>query len=274
MKLNIRMLAVDMDGTLLNNQKQISTENAAALRELQGRGIHLVICTGRPPENARLLLRRYGLSCPVIGLNGALIVDGGGKEFLAEHPVPPEEAEKVRRLLEKNRMDYFVFTKTYMALREQTEGTYTRLHIDYIYEISNGNYRAGPDEIGEALKQRIYKFAVFNREHPEALEKTRAELGEYDCLSVSKSADTNIEIMSGGVDKGSGILDYARILNIPREEIMAMGDQENDIPMLKTAGYGFAMGNASEQVRLAAAYQTESNEENGVAKALLKHVLG
>jgi Cof subfamily protein (haloacid dehalogenase superfamily) len=266
------MLAIDMDGTLLNNQKQISEKNAAALRELRAGGIHVIICTGRHPENARLLLLRYGLSCPVIGLNGGLIVDGGGKEFLAEHPVPAEDAEKVTGLLEKNRMDYMAFTKTYMALREQTEGTYTRLNLKYLHEISNGNYKVGPAEIKEALKQRVYKFAVFNTEYPGLLKKTRTELGEHGHLSISKSADTNIEIMSEGVDKGSGIMDYARILNIPPEEIMAIGDQENDIPMLKAAGYSVAMGNASEQVKLAADYQTSSNEENGVAEALGKYI--
>jgi Cof subfamily protein (haloacid dehalogenase superfamily) len=267
------MLAIDMDGTLLNNQKQISEENAAALKKLRAGDIHVVICTGRHPENARLLLLRYGLSFPIIGLNGGLIVDAQGKEFLAEHPIPAEDAEKVAGLLEKNRMDYLVFTKTYMALREQTEGTYTRLNLKYLYEISNGNYKAGPAEIKEALRQWVYKFAVFNIEYPGMLQKTRIELGGNKCLSISKSADTNIEIMSEGVDKGSGILDYARLLNIPVEEIMAIGDQENDIPMLKAAGYSVAMGNASEQVKLAADYQTASNEENGVANALGKYVL-
>jgi Cof subfamily protein (haloacid dehalogenase superfamily) len=273
MKLNVRMLAIDMDGTLLNNQKRISEENAAALKKLQAEAIHLVICTGRHPQNARLLLQRHGLSCPVIGLNGSLIVNDKGTEFLAEHPFSPEDAEKVIELLEKNQMDYMAFTKTYMALREQTEGAYTRLRLNYIYEISNGNYKAGPAEIKEALKQRVYKFAAFNKERPGLLRKTRAELGEYEHLNIAKSADSNIEIMPGGIDKGSGILDYARLLNIPAEEIMAIGDQENDIPMLKSAGYSIAMGNASEQVKLAAGYQTESNEENGVAKALGKYVL-
>jgi Cof subfamily protein (haloacid dehalogenase superfamily) len=162
----------------------------------------------------------------------------------------------------------------YVALREQVEGTYTQgASRSYIHEISNGNYKAGIAEIQQALAKGVYKFAAFNREHPELLRKTGTELGEHRHIGVSKSADINLEIMPGGIDKGTGIREYAQIRNIPAEEIMAIGDQENDIPMLKSAGYSVAMDNAPETVKQAAGYQTASNEENGVAKAIRKYVL-
>jgi Cof subfamily protein (haloacid dehalogenase superfamily) len=268
MGLSIRMVAIDLDGTLLDDRKTVSDANVAALRELQAAGIGLVICTGRHPSNARHVLGRYDLAIPVIGLNGSLLVSGDGA-VIAAHPIDRTAAAAVAGLMEKNRMDYLAFTVDHTVLREQTEGTY----LGYLNEISNGNYKTGVAEMEKALKGDVYKIAAFNRESPAQLEKTRRELTGFEHLEVTKSADINIEIMPEGVDKGAGLREYARLVGVPMEEILSLGDQENDLPMLRITGYSVAMGNACESVKQAVSYRTASNEEDGVAKALRTHVL-
>jgi Cof subfamily protein (haloacid dehalogenase superfamily) len=266
------MVAIDMDGTLLDNRKMMSDENVAALKELKAAGIGLVICTGRHPANARHVLGRYGLADPVIGLNGSLLFDEDGA-VIAAHPFERTAADAVAGLMEENRMDYFAFAIDHVILREQIEGTHTGGPLSYIYEISNGNYKAGMPEMEKALKGDIYKLAAFNRESPSLLEKTRRELAGLKHLEITRSADINIEILPQGVDKGAGLREYARLLDIPMAEILSLGDQENDLPMLASTGYSVAMGNACEAVKRAATYRTASNQEDGVAKALRTYVL-
>jgi Cof subfamily protein (haloacid dehalogenase superfamily) len=272
MGLPIRLVAIDMDGTLLDNRKIMSDANLAALKELEAAGIGLVICTGRHPSNARHVLGRYGLANPVIGSNGSLLFDEDGA-VIAAHPIDPAAVDAVAGLMERNRMDYIAFTMDHVIIREQIEGTYTRGPLSYIHEISNGNYKAGILEMGKALGGKVYKLAAFNRESPSLLEKTRHELAGCEHLGITKSADTNIEILPEGVDKGAGLREYARLLNIPMAEILSLGDQENDLPMLRNTGYSVAMGNACESVKQAVTYRTASNEEDGVARALRTYVL-
>jgi Cof subfamily protein (haloacid dehalogenase superfamily) len=273
MGLPIRMVAIDLDGTLLDNRKRMSEENVAALEELRAAGICLVICTGRHPGNARHVLGRYGLVLPVIGLNGSLLFDEDGA-VIAAHPIDRAAADAVAGLMEKNGMDYLAFNRDHAILREQVEGTFTRgPYLGYLYEISNGNYKAGVAEMEKALKGDVYKVAAFNREFPVLLEKTRSELAGCRHLEITRSSESNIEIMPEGVDKGAGLREYARLRNTPMAEIMSLGDQENDLPMLRSTGYSVAMGNACESVKQAATHRTASNEEDGVAKALQAYVL-
>ncbi|MCL2319107.1 MAG: HAD family hydrolase [Treponema sp.] len=273
MKLAVRMVATDMDGTLLTNDKKLTPDNIAVLKELRERGIHVVVCTGRHPDNARFVLAKYGLVFPVIGLNGSLIFD---KEagVLAAHPFDASSVREVVAILEKNHMDYFVFTLGYVVLREQIPGTYTGAPlINYVYEISNGNYRAGTAEVEKALGGDVYKVAAFNRPNPALLEKTRAELKGLEGISVSKSSEINVEIMPRGIDKGSGLREYSGFVNIPLGETLSLGDQENDLPMLRSTGFSIAMANAPHTVKQAVNYETAGNEDDGFARALRKYIL-
>ena len=266
----IKLIASDIDGTLLSADHIITERSLRAIRAAQEKGITVAIATGRFPENAFLLLEDYGLRLPIIGVNGARVVDEDLRE-ISSHPMEPDAVRGTIDVLMTAGSDFFIFGDHAICT-----ATAQRKHHS---ELSQGDrirklgfrYYHGKEETADFVQQHtVYKFFVCDNV---PLPIVRQGLAAVPGVDLTQSWFNNIEIMPTGVDKGRGVLDMAQSLGLSMDQVMTLGDQDNDIPMLKAAGFGVAMGNASEETKRAARFVTASYAEEGFAKALETYAL-
>ena len=268
---DIKLIAMDLDGTLLQPDNTILPETLAALKEINRRGIITAIASGRFPENASLTFIDYGLTGPVIGSNGAMIEDAPMGNTIFLHSMRSRSAYMVAEILEQFHADYILYT----LKRVTTCRTDLRHHSEIkdgqrIHEMSGLTYAHGYPAIKETIRQGVCKFFVMN--HPE-LPAIADAINVIPGIHVTRSGLNNLEIMPEGVHKGRGITELARFLNIPLSQVMAFGDEYNDLTMLSCVGMGIAMGNAPVEVREKCAFTTVPSDQNGIARAIEKYIL-
>ena len=271
----IKMIGLDLDGTLLTDRKEFTDRSKRALRTAIDSGIVVLIATGRPltgiPEEIRNFPgMRYALTS-----NGAKVMDVWENRVVDEHLLRADLAEKALEICGK-----------YDTLQEVYYDGVSYAPADKRDMIPR--YHKNPNMWEYMRKTRTWVEDIFRmvRESDRGLDKiqmlfadmeerTKAwqELSEVEGLELVGSLGYNIEINAAGVNKGSGLVSLGRLLGIRREEIMACGDGDNDLLMLKEVGFGVAMANAEEEVKKAADYITLSNEEDGVADAIEKFAL-
>ena len=262
---------MDLDGTLLKKDGTVHPENGAMIREAQRRGALCVIATGRATGNALAKVRQAGLVCPVSAMNGTQLTDEEGR-VLASHPMSAEAAAAVERVLASDRADYVLMGEKRICTSR--EDFYHHSELEYGPEMRKKGcvFLWGKEKLRlEAEKGPVYKYYVCHMEDPERLLE---RVGAVEGLTLTRSGRDNLEIMTAGRDKGTGIGELAALRGIGREEIMAVGDEMNDLPMIRYAGFGVAMGNADDKVKAAAAFVTASNEEAGVARAIRLLIAG
>ena len=270
----VRLIAVDMDGTLLNQHSRVSGPTARAIREAREKGIHFAACTGRFPDDASMVMKDAGLEGSVISLNGCVIYDKPFGSVLTEHLMLPETARCTVRVLEEMGEGYFIFTRSAVYSRFQEHRHHSETDFVDREEIRNRvRYYYGREACLSAVEQPLYKFYIYHTKGGHDLSEIRAALGCVPEHSLTQSNVTNIEIMPANVSKGTGLRDLAQRLGIRPENILAIGDQLNDLPMLAYAGISVAMGNAAQAVKDAALHVTAANIEDGVEKAIRKFCL-
>lgn len=249
----VRLIALDLDGTLLGGDQAISPQNAQALRRAAGQGIALAVCSGRAPfEIQRFLQPVKELRWHIISLNGALLRTEGHPDRIAG--LTRAQFLRCWDLCRQSGAQCFFYTEDTLYTNRgdhEERPQYTR--------------RVGDEDV-EGLAEHVIKF-VAHCEDAQALKALRNQL-EPEGLSIQSSWHTNFEVNAPGVDKGYGLATLADHLGIDLAHVMAMGDQENDLPMLRIAGVPVAMGNAIPAVKDLAVHITASNREDGVAQAL------
>lgn len=268
-RLPIRLIATDMDGTLLDHRGQIPPENVRAVLEAQKRGVTVAIATGRFPENAYLKLQDSGLTCPILGENGACIVDERLR-LLAMRVMDRAAAARTLDIILAAGADSFIFGHKIICTTRPDAHHHSELsQRDRIVRLGIG-YTHGPEAARDMLRGPVHKFYICGSV---PLEPIRRALMDVPDISVTCSAANNLEVMPKGVDKGTGLEEYAAYLGVPMAQVMALGDYDNDIPMLRAAGYGVAMMNGSERAKCAARFLTADCAEGGFARAVEKFVL-
>lgn len=274
-----RLIAFDLDGTLLDNDKHIPEENLSALRAAAERGVLLVPATGRilrgiPPELRALpFLRYYILS------NGALVYDAQEERTLSRGDIPLELTLRV--------MDYLDTQPVLYDCYQNDVGWMSRS----MYEQAPVYFREEPEilKLVEKLRIRVPDLKQTLREHGEGVQKIQFYYRPEDNaerlrmiarfptlfpeLIASSSTSNNVEINSALAGKGNGLRALCAALGVAPEECMSFGDGSNDIPMLQAAGRGVAMGNAGGDVKAAADAVCETNAACGVAREI-RRVLG
>ena len=266
----IRLIATDVDGTLLNSQLKIPDRNLRAIHAAQEKGITVAISSGRFPENVYVLLQDYGLCCPIIGTNGADVIDEKLNR-LSEACIAPDAALYALRELIRLGSDYFMFARQAICTSRETRKHHSELSFGDRIRALGFTYYHGPEEaltlagLGIAHKIFVCDNVPLNR--------VREALGGIPGIDLTQSSANNIEVMPQGVDKGIGVRALADALGIPMDQVMTLGDEGNDIPMLRAAGYGIAMANGSAEAKAAANYVTDTNDECGFAKAIERFAL-
>ena len=279
MKLDIRMLALDIDGTLMDAQKRFPEINRRALRACEARGIHIALVSGRSFELMRRFARELGVKPVLAACNGARIEAGEDGPTIAEFRFDRPAAERVCRTLEDSGMYFNVYRrgKCYMGNPEVRPSLGERYahHIPGVSGEPGYPYETVCDRDrlwGEGL-DGVYKFVVMGAPYDPGFERIRESLADMN-LSVSSASRRNIEFMPAGVDKGSAVRAICRAAGVDPARVMAFGDQTNDIPMLAASGWSVAMENGEEAVKRAARIIAPDHNLGGVGLVLEKYVLG
>ena len=268
---DIRLIALDLDGTLLGSDKQLSPENAAALAEAAAQGIEIVPATGRFYRGMPQVIRELPYVHYVISVNGAQVVDVTRQETVCGAEIAWERAVTVMERLDALDVIYDCYQDGWgwisQSFYDKAEQYAAHIHsLKMLKEL-----RTPVPELKAYLKEQghgVQKIQIFFRDM--ALREKMLKLlpAEFPDLVVTTSIVNNIEINSRAATKGVALQKLAEYLNIPVAQTMAFGDDTNDIAMLQAAGVGVAMGNAYDKVKAAADYITDSCDDNGVAHAL------
>lgn len=268
----IKLIAIDMDGTLLNDKKEISTKNKTVLQEAAHAGIKIVLCTGRPKSGIIPYFDQLHLSNEeyVIGNNGCFTMTSKDWQFLRLEGIAMEHLETLEALL----VDF--------------------PQLNLVLFTTDANYILGQDINPQAKHDAEIEFSqIFHTDLASFKEKNIPVLvpifmGEPSILdrfqerfekqlsqdfNTVRSLDYAFEALPIGVSKAKALKELAQDLGIEAKEVMAIGDGNNDLEMLQFAGLAVAMANANDTVKKKADYITGSNEESGVAKAILDYVL-
>ena len=272
--MDYQLIALDMDGTLLDSGKRVRPDVSAAVREAVAAGRAVAICSGRCPSMVELSRDDLGDVRYAICGSGTALYD------LAE-----------RRVLEEFRLSHECVLRAIEACAE-TDSLFEVFHGDgFLYEqdalermpsfglgVYVAEYRAAGTR-GCDLRRQIAdpSFAVqkLNVHFRDAAtrERVRAELSDLP-IGLTDFERASLELSPAGVDKGTGLRALAELLGVPAQRTIAVGDADNDLPMLRAAGLAVAMGNANASVRDAADVVVADNDHDGVAEAIRRFLLG
>ncbi len=255
----------------MNSDKRISEENEKTLNYIKGLGIKISFCTGRLFSSARGYAKHLGGGIYIISCNGAYITDEEYNE-IAAHPMDFKESEVIIDICRKYDAYFHFFDRERIYSEKESYGRSVYLKgTDQLADEDKTEFVVRSD-LKETLRSGVdvFKYIIMD-DDPDKIKRIRRELEPLD-LEVSSSLSNNIEITAAGINKGSGLIQLLKFLGIGSDEVIAMGDSENDISMLKTAGLGVAMGNGRNDVKTISDYVTAIEDDDGVAQAL-RHFL-
>lgn len=242
--MDYKLIAIDMDGTLLNSQNTINKRTRDAILRAGDKGVYVVLATGRLMTSAINYSSKINLKRPIISSNGAVIIDEN-KNIIFEKHIDPGRIENIAHIADKNDVYYHFYGK---------DSFYSNKYVEDIIRFYNP---------ADSLEEEKIKFNLYN--HIEDILKKD--------INICSSWSNNVEIMEKDVSKGNSLKYLCEKLNIHRNEIIAVGDNENDLSMLNFAGLGVSMGNAKENVKSVADIITSTNDEDGVAEIIEKYIL-
>ena len=264
--LSYRLLATDIDLTLTRTDRTVSERTAGCIRRAFRRGAYVTLCTGRLPRSAEPYRGLITGSVPLILGNGAILQDALTGRTDYERLMPPEDARSVMAWGAGRGEGMFVWTRSglYADRTGPAFDSYGRLvHVPPVLM----------RDFSEPIGQGVYKVMIIG-EPARIAEDLREALSCPPGRVTAFTSDAGaLEIVPEGVDKGTGLQKAAELLGIPREQVIAVGDGMNDVPMLRWAGLGCAMANAAPEVRAEADVIAPSCDEDGLAWVLEKYLL-
>ncbi len=266
----VRLIGLDLDGTTLTSDKVLTPHTKEVLEDCLADGIHVLPATGRVHAGIPDYLRQIRGMRYVILSNGACVMDLQKEEVLYRNCIPWDRALDLFDTLEK----YHTFYDVYANGEGWCEGRFLD-HLDEFRiepEIQKlvRMSRNRVDDLREWMRQNQAPVEKLNMFFAEEEERQRAysELSEMPDLAVTCSLSNNLEINHASCNKGDAMKNLGRILQIPLENMMACGDGNNDLEMIKQAGIGVAMANGEKALKKVADYITKTNDEEGVAYAI------
>lgn len=280
----IRLIASDMDGTLLNERMTVPPENAAAIQAAAEKGIQFIVATGRSYTEAKPLMEQVGIKTPMITMNGAEVFDENG-EIISTVTIRKQVARKIFHILREQGIYFEIMTmngtcsdskmkriqnvasllvdlKTTDSFKIAVSLASARLELMAI------NYVSSYDVILDDPNEFILKIIAFSPENQALLAPVAEKLNALGNLAITASSASNLEINHIDAQKGAALATYADKLGIPMSQVMAIGDNLNDRSMLEAASVSFAMGNATPEIKKVARYLTDTNINHGVGQAI------
>ncbi len=270
-----KMIVMDMDYTLLNREKQISIRNKKALKKAEEKGILLVVATGRIYVSAKFYAKLLNFNTPIIASNGAIIRDESANKTIFKSILLDEVALKMIKLCREKGLYCHLFSDNTVFTEKIVNISSRYAEWNEALEDEDKIIIKVVDKLEDSVKRNNTKIVkavvVDNRE--DIIMEIRKNMGITNMVSVSQSLKGNLEVMNKGVSKGNAIKILCDLYDIDREEVIAIGDNENDISMIEYAGMGIAVGNAAEALKAKADYITGDYLDDGVAEAIEKFAL-
>ena len=261
----IRLVAIDLDGTLLDDHKKISEPTVRALACLPRNEVKVVLATARPPRSVRHLYEQLGLDSFTINYNGALIWDEPNRLPVFHRPMAGDLVHEIVNAARSLYADLLVSCEIMDRwFTDQDDHTYT----------TETGRLFRPDlicPVAEICRQPVTKLMFLG--HPElisAVEPLIAKLFADRVTTIRADADL-IQVMDNRVSKATALCKIADFYGVPMEQVMAIGDAPNDVAMLQTAGVAIAVDNAHERVKQVAHWVAPSNNDHGVHAALVRY---
>ncbi len=275
----IRLILLDIDGTLVNTEKKITPRTKEALLKAQEHGARLVIASGRPPRGLERFAEELDMKSHhgmFIGFNGAQVIDCQNGELIYEHAMSAEDARSVLRHISRFEVQPMIVHGEYMYVNDAYKG---------VLQLENGpknimEHEAHGNHYPLCEVFDLASFVDFPVEkiltlgQPEYLQQHWQEMAApfQGRLASMFTAPFYYEYTAKGIDKATAIKESLHKLGYTREEMIAFGDAQNDKTMIEYAGIGVAMGNATDELKAAADEITASNDEDGIAESLYRHM--
>lgn len=267
-----KLMCIDVDGTLVDSDKNLPEENRKAIQEAYKAGLKIAIASGRAPASVKEILDDLGIKGYGICLNGSYIIDGD-KE-VSRYVFSDEEVDIIREIVAKYDVRAFFGTSALNITNKEAAGGWLRAIQKSVVKqreliVCNN----------QGLKDKLYNYrglllkVSINEADDETYKKVRKELEDKNMFDVAKSDSHYIDVNIKGINKSKGVHDLAQYLNIDLSEVICVGDNENDIEMIKAAGLGVGMANSCKEVLEICDTVTLSNDECGVAKVIYDYVL-
>lgn len=265
-----KLVAIDMDGTLLNTEKKVSKRNKKAIQDAVENGAMVVISTGRGFTGIKNYLDELGLNKKgqyALTMNGGAAYDCHSKKNITRIGLEPKDVLEIHDMNEKIGLKMQAYTLDKCLAKEENEFTkFEREHIGT--EIKILDFYKDIHKHDDIMKVLLLDDPAILDEKIKLIPQEIQE--KY---TLVKSLPMCLEVLNKNCNKGLGLKELIDKLGIKREEIIAIGDESNDFEMIEFAGLGVAMGNANEQIKSIANYITDTNDEHGVAKVIEKFIL-
>ncbi|MGO9389700.1 Cof-type HAD-IIB family hydrolase [Rhodoblastus sp.] len=262
------LVLADVDGTLVTSRKTLTSRAIASVKELNDAGIAFAITSGRPPRGMAMLIEPLTLRTPIAGFNGGVLTHPD-LTLIESRSLAPSAARKSVELLLDEGLDAWVYTQDEWLIRDPKAPHVAR-------ETATVKFAAKVVPRFESAHLAHAAKIVGVSDDPDLI--AAAESGLRKSLeakaSVARSQPYYLDITHPCANKGAVAADLSRLLEIPAERIVTIGDMPNDVLMFRKAGFSIAMGNASDEVKAQASAVTDSNDAEGFAKAMRRFVLG
>lgn len=288
-----KLITVDLDGTLLNKYGEVSEYTKKIIKKVTDQGILVVLASGRISESVLTIAKEIGANKYYISGNGSVLYDMQKKEIIYEKYLSKEKVLELIELCEKNSIYYNIYTESSVIAKSLN---YNVAFYNYENTKKSSDKKTEiniVDDVYNYIKtlntNKFLKMTICDENKivfSSILRKVK-DIPDIDVLEVSHMSKKKIkmgtkevsvgyyytEVSSKNVDKWYAIEEIMKKENIAKEEVISFGDNNNDILMIKNAGLGIAMGHSNEQVKKVAKFVTQTNDEDGVAKALENIIL-
>lgn len=266
-----KLIAIDMDGTLLKDDKTISAKTKNALKAASSLGIKIVLTSGRPVQGIKNYLNELQLTSKddyVIGLNGALICKCSDYSIISSNEtLNGKDLKDIYNRVKELKTYFHAFTTDEDLVNVESKFSKN--------EEKRINLKVRVVDFPTEIKDDDEILKVVLEEEKEVLDKITSKIPKelFEEYNVIRSVDFMLEFMKNGCNKATGVEKLAQYLEISKEEIIAIGDASNDKEMIEYAGLGVAMGNSKDDIKMLADFITKSNEEDGVAYVIDKFII-
>ncbi len=264
---NIRLLLSDVDGTLVTTDKVVTDGARDAAQALRAAGLSLAIVSSRPPQGMTMLVAPLGLTEPMAGCNGAILVNPD-LSVIEVHPIDPAVAARAVQFLREQGLDIWVYTQSQWLVPD-AKGPHVAREAWIL-----GYQPIVVSAYSDAHLATALKIVGVSDDYPlVAASEVKAQALLGDAASATRSAAHFLDITSPSANKGAALAALARRLNLAPDQIATIGDMPNDVLMFRQSGLSIAMGNASDEVKAQASVVTDTNENDGFAKAIHRFLL-
>ena len=266
-KPGVALVVSDVDGTLLDPDKSLSSGAPAAVQRLQQAGIRFTIASARPPRLTQALLRDLHVTGPSACFNGALMIDPG-LNILHELPMTSTDAQTVADYIRESPLNLWVYSD-----KDWYVSNPAGLHVQHQEELMQ--CKATPLLSYDMSQLHVLKMVGVSDDY-DAVARAQIDLDHLSGAAVSATCSSPyyLDVTHADANKGTVILMLSKMLNIPTEQIATIGDMPTDVLMFRKSGVSIAMGNATGEVKAQATYVTRSNVEDGFAYAIEHFILG